>query len=237
MFRPLISCQIGFNVFWGLYSWAFVKRVKSSVNVSVLSVCIDWLRIFFSLTSWRENFMLWLVYIFHRMHSQSAGFNVLPHEFTWQWRACFATPKKGEFNMLRMGCTRESKKILSAFSEHHVLLLVTTAYVSVSGKHLPESSTCPTHRTSAFASKCCLNVSARPRIQIVANSIVLWVLQYTRRQTSKNPWNEALLRITNAISIKTRRSVLGCYLWCIFDDDIQRKVLRHWRRWQQHKTK
>jgi hypothetical protein len=34
--RPTNSCQ----VLWRLYSWAFVKRVKSSVHVSVLSVSV-----------------------------------------------------------------------------------------------------------------------------------------------------------------------------------------------------
>jgi hypothetical protein len=37
-FRPTKFCQVSFKVLWRLYSWAFVKRVKSSVHVSVLSV-------------------------------------------------------------------------------------------------------------------------------------------------------------------------------------------------------
>ena len=44
-FKAEKSCQVGFNVLWQLYSWASIKRVKSSVHVSVSSVCIQWLRI------------------------------------------------------------------------------------------------------------------------------------------------------------------------------------------------
>jgi hypothetical protein len=34
------ALQLGFNVLQQLYSWAFVKLVKSSVHVSVLSDCV-----------------------------------------------------------------------------------------------------------------------------------------------------------------------------------------------------
>ena len=39
-FQAEESCQVNFNVLRRFYSRAFVERVKSSVHVSVLSVCI-----------------------------------------------------------------------------------------------------------------------------------------------------------------------------------------------------
>ena len=38
-FKAEKSCQVGFNVLRRFYSWAFVKRVKSSVHVSISFVC------------------------------------------------------------------------------------------------------------------------------------------------------------------------------------------------------
>ena len=38
-FKAEKSCQVGFNVLRRLYSWAFVKRLKSFVHVSISFVC------------------------------------------------------------------------------------------------------------------------------------------------------------------------------------------------------
>ena len=53
-FKAEKSCQVGFNVSRRLYSWAFFKRVKSFVHVSVLSVCI-WIAIATVLSTFRTD--------------------------------------------------------------------------------------------------------------------------------------------------------------------------------------